>query len=81
MSDERAAVLAAANEPRFADMPPARIVPMLADEGIYLASDSTFSRILRAHGRCAIAAGPKRLVSSGRRPPTLPGRGTASLAQ
>lgn len=49
--DERAAVLAAANEPRFADMPPARIVPMLADEGIYLASESTFSRILRAHGQ------------------------------
>ena len=33
---ERAGVLAAANEPRFADMPPARIVPMLADEGVYL---------------------------------------------
>jgi len=51
MSDERAAVLAAANEPRFADMPPAGIVPMPADEGIYLTSDSTFSRILRAHGQ------------------------------
>lgn len=50
-SEERAAVLAAANEPRFADMPPARIVPMLADEGIYLASESTFSRILRANGQ------------------------------
>jgi putative transposase len=49
--DERAAVLAAANEPRFADMPPARIVPMLADEGTYLASESTFSRILRDHGQ------------------------------
>lgn len=50
-AEERAAVLAAANEPRFADMPPARIVPMLADEGVYLASESTFSRILRAHGQ------------------------------
>jgi transposase InsO family protein len=49
--EERRAVLAAANEPRFADMPPARIVPMLADEGTYLASESTFSRILRAHGQ------------------------------
>ena len=28
---ERAEVLRVANEPRFADMPPARIVPMLAD--------------------------------------------------
>ena len=37
---ERAAVLSVANEPRFADVPPARIVPALADEGIYLASES-----------------------------------------
>lgn len=50
-AQERAAVLAVANEPRFADMPPARIVPMLADEGRYLASESTFSRVLRAHGQ------------------------------
>ena len=48
---ERAAVLSAANEPRFADVPPARIVPALADEGIYLASESTFARVLRAHGQ------------------------------
>lgn len=50
---ERAQVLAVANEPRFASVPPARIVPMLADEGIYLASESTFSRVLRAHGQTA----------------------------
>lgn len=50
---ERAQVLAVANEPRFASVPPARIVPMLADEGIYLASDSTFSRVLREHGQSA----------------------------
>jgi putative transposase len=48
---EREAVLSAANEARFADMPPARIVPMLADEGVYLASESTFSRVLRAQGQ------------------------------
>src|SRR5208283_4524042 len=30
---ERAQILAMANEPRFADAPPARIVPALADEG------------------------------------------------
>lgn len=32
-------------------MPPSRIVPRLADEGIYLASESTFYRILKAHGQ------------------------------
>lgn len=50
---ERAQVLALANEPRFAAVAPARIVPMLADEGIYLASESSFSRILREHGQSA----------------------------
>ena len=48
---ERANLLCVANEPRFADVPPARIVPMLADEGLYLASESSFSRVLRAHGQ------------------------------
>jgi transposase InsO family protein len=65
---ERAQVLAVANEPRFAAVPPARIVPMLADEGIYLASESSFSRVLKAHGQTAHrgrAKAPKQ-----RRPPT-----------
>lgn len=35
---EREQVMAVVNEPRFADVPPARIVPMLADEGVYLAT-------------------------------------------
>jgi transposase InsO family protein len=48
---ERAQLLAVANEPRFASVPPARIVPMLADEGTYLASESTFGRLLKAHGQ------------------------------
>jgi putative transposase len=48
---ERARIIAVANEPRFADTPPARIVPALADEGIYLASESSFRRVLRAHGQ------------------------------
>jgi putative transposase len=49
--DERVRLLQVANEPRFADVPPARIVPMLADEGVYLASESTFSRVLRVQGQ------------------------------
>ena len=48
---ERVHLLTVANEPRFAAVPPASIVPMLADEGIYLASESTFSRMLKAHGQ------------------------------
>lgn len=49
--DEREAILKVANEPRFAEAPPARIVPVLADEDIYLASESTFHRVLRAAGQ------------------------------
>ena len=49
--DERAQLLCVANEVRFAAVPPARIVPMLADEGVYLASESSFTRVLRAHGQ------------------------------
>jgi transposase InsO family protein len=48
---ERGRIIAVANEPRFADTPPARIVPELADEGIYIASESSFHRVLRARGQ------------------------------
>ena len=48
---EREQILRIANEPRFAALPPARIVPTLADEGVYIASESSFSRVLRAHGQ------------------------------
>ena len=48
---ERERILAVANEPRFAALPPARIVPMLADENVYIASESSFQRVLRAHGQ------------------------------
>ena len=65
---ERAEVLRVANEPRFADMPPARIVPMLADEGRYVASESTFARVLRAHGQAAHRGRAKAPRAT--RPPT-----------
>jgi transposase InsO family protein len=67
-ADERLRVLAVANEPRFADMPPARIVPALADEGTYLASESSFCRILREHGQNAHRGRAKAPRRS--RPPT-----------
>jgi hypothetical protein len=47
---EQQVVLSTCMQPRFADMPPTQIVPILADEGTYLASESTFYRLLRAHG-------------------------------
>ena len=65
---ERAKLLSVANEPRFCAVPPARIVPMLADEGVYLASESTFARVLRAHGQTAHRGHAK--APRARRPPT-----------
>lgn len=65
---ERAKILEVANEPRFADVPPARIVPMLADEGVYLASESSFHRVLRAAGQICHRGRAKAPQAS--RPPT-----------
>ena len=45
--EERQRVLDIVNEERFASMPPCQIVPALADEGEYIASESTIYRILR----------------------------------
>ena len=49
--EERARIVEVANQPRFADTPPARIVPMLADEGVYIGSESSFHRVLREQGQ------------------------------
>jgi len=48
---ERAAVLEACNSQEFPSPPPCRIVPELADQGRYPASESSFYRILRADGQ------------------------------
>lgn len=66
---ERAEILRVANEPRFADVPPARIVPMLADEGVYVASESSFARVLREHGQ-AEHRGRAKAPRPGRAPTT-----------
>jgi transposase InsO family protein len=65
---ERAQILHVANTPRFADVPPARLVPMLADEGVYVASESSFHRVLRAHGQSTRRGRAKAPTTP--RPPT-----------
>ncbi len=44
-------LLAACNRPEYQSLPPSQSVPRLADRGIYLASESTFYRVLREHGQ------------------------------
>lgn len=46
-------VLSIANSEKYRDLAPCQIVPMLADEGRYVASESSFYRILRAQNQLA----------------------------
>jgi len=46
--NERTEILAIANQPRYAHLPPGQIVPDLADQGRYVASESSFYRVLRS---------------------------------
>lgn len=45
---EREAIIDVCNSPEFMSQPPKQIVPALADRGVYMASESSFYRILRA---------------------------------
>lgn len=50
---ERKAILDAAHRPEFRDLSPRQIVPLLADRGEYIASESSFYRVLREEGELA----------------------------
>lgn len=45
------AVLDTCNTPEFASLPPSQIVPTLLDRGTYMASESTFYRVLNTHNQ------------------------------
>jgi len=49
----RLELLAVANSDEFAYLPPSQIVPRLADKGVYLASESSFYRVLNAEKQLA----------------------------
>ena len=51
---EHQQILDVVNAPAFAHLPPNRIVPALADQGQYIASESSFYRILREADQLAI---------------------------
>ena len=46
---QSARILTVCNEPPYASLPPAQIVPDLADQGEFLASESSFYRVLHTH--------------------------------
>lgn len=70
---EREEVLAIANSPEFRNLSPQQIVPLLAARGEYVASESTFYRLLhsmdqmkhRARSAPARRGRPRELVASG----------------
>ena len=64
---ERRQVVATATSPEFRDLSPKQIVPRLADQGQYLASESTFYRVLRTEGLLT-HRGAARPPSSSRAP-------------
>ena len=48
---ERQGIIMLCNSKAYAHLPPSQIVPQLADEGRYLASEATFYRVLHAAGQ------------------------------
>ena len=70
---ERQQIIDISNSVPFRDLSPNQIVPKLADQGIYLASESTFYRVLKEHkmlthrlaSKPAVANRPKEYVATG----------------
>ena len=46
-AEERARIVEVCNQPEYQSLPPSQIVPMLADQGEYIGSESTCYRVLR----------------------------------
>ena len=70
---ERKQILDISNSALFRDLSPNQIVPKLADQGVYLASESTFYRVLKEHkmlthhqsSKPAVSRRPKEHLATG----------------
>jgi putative transposase len=70
---EKREILNVANSSEFRDKPPSQIVPLLADQNKYIASESSFYRVLKEHGqmshrgkaKAASRTKPKELIATG----------------
>src|SRR5690554_1451669 len=49
--DEQNAIIELCNQRPFVDLPPTQIVPTLMNQGVYVASESSFYRILKKNGQ------------------------------
>ena len=50
--EERKRILLTCNQPEYASLAPGQIVPALADQGLYIGSESSFYRVLHQAGQC-----------------------------
>jgi putative transposase len=50
--EERQRILLTCNQPEYASLPPGQIVPSLADQGLFIGSESSFYRMLHQAGQC-----------------------------
>ena len=64
---ERQRIIAVCNEHKYSHLPPSQIVPRLADEGVYIASESSFYRVLKSANQLEHRGRSKRAQS---KPPT-----------
>lgn len=56
-------IVSVSNEPTFSSLPPSQIVPRLADQGVYIASESSFYRVLKSKGQLQHRGRAKRKQS------------------
>lgn len=50
--EERQRILLTCNQPEYASLPPGQIVPALADQDLFIGSESSFYRVLHQVGQC-----------------------------
>ena len=76
--EERQRILLTCHQPEFAALPPGQIVPILADQGLYIGSERSFYRVLHAHGQ-AHRRGRARPPQEPREVPRLKAEGPNEL--
>ncbi len=48
-TEEKSLIIETVNRPEFRNLPPSQIVPTLADQGVYIASESSMYRVLKEY--------------------------------
>ncbi len=76
--EERDRIVATCNAPEFASLPPSQIVPRLADQNEYIASESTMYRVLRERGQNH-RRGRARPASRSKRPASFQAKGPCEV--